>query len=229
MENDAQVLSDAKSYTDDKEIALREDLVLMQASIDSKLDISTANNTYATKGAINSKQDELISGQNIKTLNGISILGTGDIVIDTSVLDSLGDSSERPLSQKAATDAINSEIERATEVETNLLTRIESHEEITQQTAQDASEANAYAQTAYTQSTEAINTANVAKNAIATLEGLANADEAQTVLANTVTKIEQNSVDIQTLKDTHVFLTESEYEALELKDSDKIYMIYEEE
>lgn len=226
--NDAQVLSDAKSYVDDKETALRDDLTLMQASIDSKLDISVANNTYATKNAINGKQDELVSGQNIKTLNGTSILGTGDIVIDTSVLDSLGDSSERPLSQKAATDAINSEIERATDVEANLLNRIESHEAITQQAAQDASEANAYAQAAYTQSTEAVNTANVAKNAVATLEGLANTDTAQQTLAATVAQIEQNTNDINVLKEKFVVLSETEYTAIELKDPDKIYLVYEE-
>ena len=226
--NDANVLSDAKSYVDDKETALRDDLTLMQASIDSKLDISVANNTYVTRDAINGKQDELVSGQNIKTLNGTSILGTGNIVIDTSVLDSLGDSSERPLSQKAATDAINSEIERATDVEANLLNRIESHEAITQQAAQDASEANAYAQAAYTQSTEAVNTATVAKNAVATLEGLANTDTAQQTLAATVTKIEQNTNDIKVLKEKFVVLSETEYTAIELKDPDKIYLVYEE-
>jgi hypothetical protein len=226
--NDANVLSDAKSYVDDKETALRDDLTLMQASVDSKLDISVANNTYATMNAVAGKQDELVSGQNIKTLNGTSILGTGDIVIDTSVLDSLGDSSERPLSQKAATDAINSEIERATDVEANLLNRIESHEAITQQVAQDASEANAYAQAAYTQSTEAVNTATVAKNAVATLEGLANTDTAQQTLAATVTKIEQNTNDIKVLKEKFVVLSETEYTAIELKDPDKIYLVYEE-
>lgn len=226
--NDANVLSDAKSYVDDKETVLRDDLALMQASIDSKLDISVANNTYATMNAVAGKQDELVSGQNIKTLNGTSILGTGDIVIDTSVLDSLGDSSERPLSQKAATDAINSEIERATDVEANLLNRIESHEAITQQAAQDASEANTYAQAAYTQSTEAVNTATVAKNAVATLEGLANTDTAQQTLAATVTKIEQNTNDIKVLKEMFVVLSETEYTAIELKDPDKIYLVYEE-
>ena len=36
---------------------------------------------YATKEEVNAKQDTLISGENIKTINGQDILGSGDIVI----------------------------------------------------------------------------------------------------------------------------------------------------
>ena len=38
-------------------------------------------NQYATKEEVNTKQDTLISGSNIKTINGQDILGSGDIVI----------------------------------------------------------------------------------------------------------------------------------------------------
>ena len=38
-------------------------------------------NQYATKEEVNGKQDTLISGSNIKTINGQDILGSGDIVI----------------------------------------------------------------------------------------------------------------------------------------------------
>ena len=38
-------------------------------------------NQYATKEEVNAKQDTLISGSNIKTINGQDILGSGDIVI----------------------------------------------------------------------------------------------------------------------------------------------------
>lgn len=38
---------------------------------------------YATKVDLNNKQDRLISGSNIKTINGETILGTGDIVIES--------------------------------------------------------------------------------------------------------------------------------------------------
>ena len=89
-------------------------------------------------------------------------------------------------------------------------------------------EANAYARAAYTNSNEAVQTANVAKNAVATLEGLANTDTAQQTLAAQVTQIAQNTSDVAELKDKHVVLTEDEYAALELVDQEKIYMITEE-
>lgn len=92
-----------------------------------------------------------------------------------------------------------------------------------------AEEANAYAKAAYTNSNEAVDTANVAKNAVATLEGLANTDEAQTTLAAQVTQIAQNTSDVAELKAKHVVITEEEYAALELVDQTKIYMLYEEE
>ena len=40
-------------------------------------------NQYATKEEVNAKQDTLISGSNIKTINGQDILGSGDIVISS--------------------------------------------------------------------------------------------------------------------------------------------------
>lgn len=50
----------------------------------SKLDVETYNSdkaNFATKTELNSKQNALISGTNIKTINGNSILGSGDITI----------------------------------------------------------------------------------------------------------------------------------------------------
>lgn len=38
----------------------------------------------ATKDEVNAKQDELISGTNIKTINGTSLLGSGNIIIESS-------------------------------------------------------------------------------------------------------------------------------------------------
>jgi hypothetical protein len=239
----------------------------MQASIDSKLDISVANNTYATMNAITGKQDELVSGQNIKTFNGQSILGEGDIsidtttfaskddldrkqnklvngstiksinnetllgpgniTIDTSVFDTTGDNTERPMSQKATTDAINAETERALMVENELFDKIEAHEALTQQASQNAADANAYAQEAFSKSSEAVNIANTAKNAIAALEGI-NAGAVQEAISETIVQIEQNTTDIEVLKNSHVVLSEEEYAALELKDPDKFYIVYEE-
>lgn len=199
------------------------------ASLEStKLSKTEASSTYASNSTVSRKQDMLYSGTNIKTINGESVLGSGNITIDTSVLNATGNSTEKAMSQKAVTDAIVSETDRAVVKETALESRIEAHESITEQAAQDASEANAYAQQAYSRSTEAINTANTAKNAVATLEGLSNTTTAQQTLAATVTQIEQNTTDVNTLKSMFVYMTEAEYEALALKDPDKIYMLYEE-
>ena len=92
-----------------------------------------------------------------------------------------------------------------------------------------AEEANAYAKAAYTNSNEAVNTANVAKAAVAALEGLADTDEAQQTLAGQVTQIAQNTSDIATLQEMHQVISEEEYSALEVKDQTKIYMLYEDE
>ena len=89
-------------------------------------------------------------------------------------------------------------------------------------------EANAYAKAAYTNSNEAVQTANVAKDAVATLEGLANTDTAQQTLAAQVTQIAQNTSDVAELKQMHMLMSEEEYAALELVDQEKIYMLYEE-
>lgn len=91
-----------------------------------------------------------------------------------------------------------------------------------------AQEANAYAKAAYTNSNEAVMTANVAKAAVATLEGLANTDVAQQTLAEQVTQIAQNTAHIIQLQERHQVMTEEEYAALELVDQTKIYMLYEE-
>ena len=42
---------------------------------------NTITTTYATKTAVAAKQDALVSGTNIKTVNGESLLGSGDITI----------------------------------------------------------------------------------------------------------------------------------------------------
>lgn len=45
-----------------------------------------ADTLYATKSDLNSKQDTLVSGQNIKTINGQSVIGEGNIEIHQSAL-----------------------------------------------------------------------------------------------------------------------------------------------
>ena len=54
----------------------------LTSQLANKLDITTAQSTYATKSEIAGKQDALISGETIKTVNGQSIMGSGNILIE---------------------------------------------------------------------------------------------------------------------------------------------------
>lgn len=84
---------EGKSLIDDEEIdrlstltnyddtAINEQIATLNSS---KLDVSTYTTdkaNFATKTELNSKQNTLVSGTNIKTINGNSILGSGDITI----------------------------------------------------------------------------------------------------------------------------------------------------
>ena len=66
---------------------------------------------YATKTELASKQDTLVSGTNIKTINGQTLLGEGNIDITgggTITVDSeLSTTSENPVQNKVITNAIN--------------------------------------------------------------------------------------------------------------------------
>lgn len=78
---------------------------------DSALGGMIAAETAARERAVASKQDTLVSGQNIKTINGESILGEGNIEIQgggTITVDSeLSTTSENPVQNKVITNAIN--------------------------------------------------------------------------------------------------------------------------
>lgn len=65
----------------------------------------------ATKSEVAAKQDTLVSGENIKTVNGQSLLGNGNIQIEgggtITVDDTLSTTSENPVQNKVITNAIN--------------------------------------------------------------------------------------------------------------------------
>lgn len=80
-------------------------------------------------------------------------------------------------------------------------------------------------------SKDAVTTANTARDAIAALEGLANANEAQQTLSGLVVQIEQNKNDIIAIKNNTVYLTQDEYDTLLTNgevSSNVEYNIYEE-
>ena len=80
-------------------------------SLEGYLTETEASETYATKEQVSSKQDQLVSGTNIKTVNGQSLLGNGNINITgggTITVDSaLSTTSENPVQNKVITTALN--------------------------------------------------------------------------------------------------------------------------
>lgn len=76
------------------------------------------------------------------------------------------------------------------------------------------------------QSSEALRQAQVSTDAISTLKGLENSDEAMAIIAQEITKIAQNSSDIAALKSLIQVMSRKEYDAIEEKDQNVIYMIY---
>ena len=80
---DAKTLSDARAYTDSSTSGLVSDSTTIKSNITTlQSDVASlkTDNTQ-NKTDIATKQDKLVSGTNIKTINGNSILGTGDITI----------------------------------------------------------------------------------------------------------------------------------------------------
>lgn len=80
-DEEIQRLSTLTNYDD---TAINEQIATLNSS---KLDVETYNSdkaNFATKTELNEKQNALISGENIKTINGNSILGSGDITITGS-------------------------------------------------------------------------------------------------------------------------------------------------
>lgn len=74
---------------------------------------------------------------------------------------------------------------------------------------------------------DAATIANAAKDAVATLEGLSNADTSTITAAQIVTQVSKNTLDIQNILSKEVILTSSEFDALETKDPTVKYYIYE--
>lgn len=75
----------------------------------NKTEIDSALEGYATKEELATKQDSLVSGQNIKTINGQDVLGQGDIEISGggTVDSELSETSENPVQNKVITAALN--------------------------------------------------------------------------------------------------------------------------
>ena len=78
-------------------------------TLDELNNLALAPEGYATKEELATKQDSLISGHNIKTINGQDVLGQGDIEISGggTVDSELSETSENPVQNKVITAALN--------------------------------------------------------------------------------------------------------------------------
>lgn len=150
----------------------------------------------ATKHDLTKKQDKLVSGKSIRTINGRSVLGEGDITIGD---ESLSETSTEPVQNKVVTLELKKKQDTIEDLE---------------QIRTGVGIANEKASKALTDSQEALRQAEVATDAIATLKGLENSDEVMAAIAKEITKIAQNSSDIARIKASTVYLTKEEYDAL---------------
>lgn len=73
---------------------------------------------YATTAQLNGKQDTLVSGTNIKTINGNSLLGEGDITIEggssITIDTELSETSVNPVQNKVINTALSNKVDLAT-------------------------------------------------------------------------------------------------------------------
>ena len=78
-------------------------------TLDELNNLSLAPEGYATKEELATKQDSLVSGHNIKTINGQDVLGQGNIEISGggTVDSELSETSENPVQNKVITTALN--------------------------------------------------------------------------------------------------------------------------
>lgn len=92
-----------------------------KAELDGKQD----KGDYATTAQLNGKQDTLVSGTNIKTVNGESLLGEGNILINSVNVDSaLSATSENPVQNKVITNKVNTIEQSITNLSNTMPTKV---------------------------------------------------------------------------------------------------------
>lgn len=76
--------------------------------------VNTKLSEYAKTSELDKKQDKLVSGTNIKTINGESVLGSGNISITTPIDDTLSDTSTNAVQNKVVKAAIDGKLNKTT-------------------------------------------------------------------------------------------------------------------
>ena len=98
------------NYATKAEIPTKTSQLANDSTYQTKANLDTALATKADKSSLASKQDKLVSGTNIKTINDQSILGSGNISIEAgssiTVDSALSATSENPVQNKVITNTL---------------------------------------------------------------------------------------------------------------------------
>ena len=100
------------TYATKAEVPTKTSQLTNDSTYQTKANLDTALATKADKSSLASKQDKLVSGTNIKTINSQSLLGEGNISIESgtsiTVDSALSTTSENPVQNKVITTKVNS-------------------------------------------------------------------------------------------------------------------------
>ena len=97
------------TYATKAEVPTKTSQLTNDSQYQTKSNLDTALATKADKSSLNSKQDKLVSGTNIKTINSQSLLGSGNISIESTSItvdSALSTTSENPVQNKVVTKAL---------------------------------------------------------------------------------------------------------------------------
>lgn len=98
------------TYATKAEVPTKTSQLTNDSQYQTKANLDTALATKADKSSLASKQDKLVSGTNIKTINSQSLLGSGNISIESgtsiTVDSALSTTSENPVQNKVVTEAL---------------------------------------------------------------------------------------------------------------------------
>ena len=97
------------TYATKAEVPTKTSQLTNDSQYQTKANLDTALATKADKSSLNSKQDKLVSGVSIKTINDQSILGSGNISIESTSItvdSALSTTSENPVQNKVVTNTL---------------------------------------------------------------------------------------------------------------------------
>ena len=97
------------TYATKAEVPTKTSQLTNDSTYQTKANLDTALATKADKSSLASKQDKLVSGTNIKTINDQSLLGSGNISIESTSItvdSALSTTSENPVQNKVITNTL---------------------------------------------------------------------------------------------------------------------------